>query len=80
MSHAPTRDLDICPLEGKRVIAPPREVQEVENALSAYDRFGSWYPHVEGTLLEAHRVLMADLMDEPATTVAAAWGSWPTRA
>jgi len=26
-------------LEGKRVIAPPREVQEGKNALTAYDRF-----------------------------------------
>ena len=26
-------------LEGKRVIAPPREVQEVKNALSAYEHF-----------------------------------------
>ncbi len=29
-------------MEGKRVIAPPREVQEVKNALAAYDRFDSW--------------------------------------
>ena len=26
-------------LDGKRVIAPPREIQEVRNALTAYDRF-----------------------------------------
>ena len=26
-------------LEGKRVIAPPREIQEVRNAIAAYDRF-----------------------------------------
>ena len=31
-------------LEGKRVIAPPREVREVRNALAAYDAFppGKW--------------------------------------
>jgi hypothetical protein len=33
-------------LEGKRVIAPPREVQEVKNALAAYDRFDSSTPEV----------------------------------
>jgi Fic family protein len=51
-------------LEGKRVIAPPREVQEVKNALTAYDRFESWRPEVEKDLLEAHRILMLGLIDE----------------
>ncbi|MFH2122898.1 MAG: Fic family protein [Pseudomonadota bacterium] len=51
-------------LEGKRVIAPPREVQEVKNALAAYDRFGTWKPDVEKDLLEAHRILMSGLIEE----------------
>jgi len=51
-------------LEGKRVIAPPREVQEVKNALAAYDRFDSWKPSSEKDLLEAHRILMSGLIDE----------------
>ncbi len=51
-------------LEGKRVIAPPREVQEVRNALAAYDRFDRWRPESEQDLLEAHRMLMAGLIDE----------------
>lgn len=51
-------------LEGKRVIAPPREVQEVRNALAAYDRFDTWQPEAEGDLLEAHRILMSGLIDE----------------
>lgn len=51
-------------LEGKRVIAPPREVQEVKNALAAYDRFDSWNPKAEKDLLEAHRILMSGLIDE----------------
>jgi len=50
-------------LEGKRVIAPPREVQEVRNALAAYDRFDTWMPEAEKDLLEAHRVLMSGLID-----------------
>ncbi len=51
-------------LEGKRVIAPPREVQEVKNALAAYDRFDSWKPECGKDLLEAHRILMSGLIDE----------------
>ncbi len=51
-------------LEGKRVIASPREVQEVKNALAAYDRFDSWKPDVEKDLLQAHRILMSGLIDE----------------
>lgn len=51
-------------LEGKRVIAPPREVQEVKNALAAYDRFDTWKPEAEKDLLEAHRILMSGLTDE----------------
>ncbi|MFO7604930.1 MAG: Fic family protein [Desulfurivibrionaceae bacterium] len=51
-------------LEGKRVIAPPREVQEVKNALAAYDRFYTWKPEAEKDLLEAHRILMSGLIDE----------------
>jgi Fic family protein len=51
-------------LDGKRVIAPPREVQEVRNALAAYDHFESWQPEVEKDLLDAHRMLMSGLIDE----------------
>ncbi|MCF8005398.1 MAG: Fic family protein [Chromatiaceae bacterium] len=51
-------------LNGQRVIAPPREVLEVRNALAAYERFPFWRPEVEVDLLDAHRVLMAGLIDE----------------
>lgn len=51
-------------LEGKRVIAPPREVQEVKNALSAYEHFHHWCPEKEEDLLEAHRLLMSGLIDD----------------
>lgn len=51
-------------LDGKRVIAPPREIQEVRNAIAAYDRFEQWQPEAEVELLEAHRILMAGLIDE----------------
>jgi Fic family protein len=51
-------------IEGKRVLGHPREVQEVKNALAAYDRFDTWKPEAEKDLLEAHRVLMSGLIDE----------------
>ena len=51
-------------LEGKHVIAPPREGQEVKNALAAYDRFETWKPETEKDLLEAHRILMSGLIDK----------------
>ena len=51
-------------LEGKPVIAPPREIQEVRNALAAYERLGEWQPAREADLLAAHGVLMAGLLDE----------------
>ncbi|WP_246194893.1 Fic family protein [Allochromatium palmeri] len=51
-------------LEGKRIIAPPREIQEVRNALTAYEHFDAWHPEREADLLEAHRILMSGLIDE----------------
>lgn len=51
-------------LEGKPVIAPPREVQEVKNALAVYERFEQYNPQRETDLLQAHELLMAGLMDE----------------
>ncbi|NLM70496.1 MAG: Fic family protein [Synergistaceae bacterium] len=51
-------------LEGKRVVAPPREVREVKNALAAYDRLHTWRPASEKDLLEAHRIMMDGLVEE----------------
>ncbi len=52
-------------LDGKRVVGPPRDVQEVRNAIAAYDRCEDWEPASEGDLMSAHEVLMAGLMDAP---------------
>lgn len=51
-------------LEGKPVIAPRREVQEVQNALAAYEQMVRWQPHRENDLLEAHAVLMRGLVKD----------------
>ncbi len=50
-------------LDGKRVIAPPREILEVRNAITAYDRFKQWRPEVGTELQDAHRILMTGLID-----------------
>lgn len=50
-------------LDGRRVIAPPREIQEARNALLAYEQMGEWDPRREADLLAAHRVLMLGLID-----------------
>ena len=52
-------------LDGKPVIAPLREVQEVRNAIAAYDQFEQWNPASKEDLLKAHRVLMLGLLDSP---------------
>lgn len=51
-------------LDGKRVIAPPRDIQEARNAIAAYERFDQWQPYAEEDLLAAHRLIMAGLLDE----------------
>ena len=52
-------------LEGRPVIAPPREVQEVRNAFGAYDALPQWNPAREADLLRAHEMLMMGLLDGP---------------
>lgn len=54
-------------LDGKRVLAPPREIQEARNALLAYERLPSWKPHLASDLLAAHEVLMTGLVEAPGT-------------
>ena len=52
-------------LDGKPVVAPPRDVQEARNAIRAYERFPRWNPARETDLLQAHEVLMTGLLDAP---------------
>ncbi len=51
-------------LDGKQVIAPPREVQEARNALKAYEQIARWQPTDEQQLLQAHQLLMTNLIDD----------------
>jgi len=51
-------------LAGKRVIAPPKEVKEAHNAISAYELLDTWHPTRNKDLLAAHKALMIGLVDE----------------
>lgn len=52
-------------LDGKRVLAPAKDLQEVRNALLAYEKLPSWNPYLLSDLLTAHQVLMTGLLDNP---------------
>ena len=51
-------------LEGKTVIAPLREIQEVRNAIKTYELYPKLDPFSLQDLLLAHRTMMAGLVDE----------------
>lgn len=51
-------------LSGKRVLAQPREIQEVRNAFAAYEKLPEWTAHSRADLLAAHGLMMAGLADE----------------
>jgi Fic family protein len=51
-------------LEGKHVIAPLREIQEVKNAIKTYDAFSSLNPYKIEDLLKAHGLMMEALIDD----------------
>jgi Fic family protein len=52
-------------IEGKRVLGPPKEVQEVKNAFHAYEGLVGWSPHRIADLLQAHTLMMDGLVDRP---------------
>jgi len=51
-------------LEGRRVVAPLREIQEVKNAIATYDLYPKLNPFSVGDLLKAHGVMMSALIDD----------------
>lgn len=51
-------------LAGKRVLVPPREVKEAQNALELYDQLASSKPYSKRDLLKAHQILMTGLIQE----------------
>ncbi len=51
-------------LEGKTVLGPPKEIQEVRNAFAAYDELPNWQPIRLENLLAAHKLLLRGLADD----------------
>ncbi len=51
-------------LDGKRVLAPAKDLKELRNAIEVYDRFGSYRPFSIQSLCDAHKVLMKDLLPD----------------
>ena len=52
-------------LDGKRVLAPPQDICEVQNAFQVYARLLEFNPYDVMDLLTAHQILMNELVREP---------------
>lgn len=60
--------------EGKRVLGMPREIQEVRNAILAYEQMEHWSAQCARDLLVAHKLLMSALVDQAGSFLAT--GAW----
>ena len=49
-------------LDGKKVVAPLREIQEVKNAIATYDNFAKFNPFSIADLKKAHKLMMSGLV------------------
>ena len=45
-------------LDGKHLVAPLREIQEVKNAIAVYDRLQNWDSEKDKDLLQVHGILI----------------------
>jgi Fic family protein len=60
-----TRDQITALLDKKRVIGPPQDILEVQNAIAAYRRLAEFTPLLMDSLLEAHGIIMKGLVADP---------------
>ena len=51
-------------LENKRIVGPKKEVNEVLNAIKAYNYLNKFDPHSSKSFLKAHEILMKGLVPE----------------
>lgn len=51
-------------MEGKRVMGLPHEILEVKNAIQTYKKLPDWESHSLENLLEAHKLLMSNLIGD----------------
>ena len=69
-------------IDGKTVVAPPRDIQEVKNAIATYDLYPLLDAFKEEDLLKAHGTMMQALTDEAGTSsslftpLSTATGAW----
>lgn len=59
LSEDEVRDI----IEGKNVVAPLREIQEVKNAIKTYEMYPTLDPFKEKDMLKAHAQMMDAIMD-----------------
>ncbi|MBK5072123.1 Fic family protein [Budviciaceae bacterium CWB-B4] len=52
-------------MDGKQVLGPAKDIQEVRNAILAYERLPYWHSGQIEHFLEAHKLLMQGLVDYP---------------
>lgn len=74
LSEGQVRDI----INGKNVVAPLREIQEVKNAIATYDIFPTLNPFDENDLLKAHHTMMLTLVDNPDAGAQVEWGCLAT--
>ena len=60
LSEDEVRDI----IDGKAVVAPIRQIQEVKNAIKTYEMYPTLDPFSEKDLLKAHGVMMQALVDD----------------
>ena len=51
-------------INGKRILAPPKDIKEVKNAYEIYEKLNLLNPYSIKDLLKAHKILTADLINE----------------
>ena len=51
-------------IDGKRVLGPPQDIREVQNAYEAYEIMSKLNPYSVKDLLKAHKIMMEDLVKE----------------
>jgi cell filamentation protein, protein adenylyltransferase len=49
-------------LDNKRIIGPQKDIIEVQNAIRAYDQLNNFKPYIKKDFLQAHSILMDDLI------------------
>jgi Fic family protein len=51
--------------ENKKVFGPAKDIREVKNAIAVYEKLADFDPFSQESYLEAHQILMKDLINSP---------------